>query len=297
MAIDINTYARTPAAVFDLNGECCYSNRNEGVPCRIKVGPRRWLEEYVIPEKLGVTIWLQENGQTTYLRNEPVQASVDKDGVLTVDMASFAKEYFGKEDVHFCDSEHWKWYKNRTWSDTFLTTGFGIAAHSSTWLDISIHHNTLRLLPGTLNLCGHDVRHIYWETFYDEMGAPSEAMRPLVKEILSGPHTASAKGFLKRMKQLKPLQECGFHTLTFSTDRGMFSLRTGLNRSLSIRLNGEDPMNLGYEPNIHNSTLQDIEILLQMLQASDADEIRAKAEEFHGQGLLVLPKSDDRKRK
>ena len=56
MMIDINTYAYTPATVFDLHGACPSTNQRAGVPCRIKVGPRRWLKKQVIPEKLSVTI-------------------------------------------------------------------------------------------------------------------------------------------------------------------------------------------------------------------------------------------------
>lgn len=290
MAIDINTYAFTPAAVFDLNGECTSYNRNEGVPCRIKVGPRRWLERRVIPEELSVTIWLEENDRTTYLRGEPVQTSVDKDGILTVDMVTFAREYFGKERVHFCDSEHWKWYKNRGWSGAFLTTDCGIAAHSSTWLDISVHHSNLYLMPGTLNLCGHDVRHIYWETFCDELASPGESMRPLTEMILSGPHTASAEDVIRRLKQVKCLQDWGFNHLEIRTDRGVFSIGVGLDRYLSVNLKEDGQIATGYEPNRENNVLEDTDLLLQMLQASDAEEIRAKAEALHQKGLLVKRK-------
>lgn len=292
--IDINKYAFTPASVFDLNGRCWSHDRSNGVPCRIKVGPRRWLEEHVIPEELSVTIWQEKHGQSIYLQNEPVQTSVDKNGVLTVDMAAFAKEYFGKDHIHFCDSEHWKWYKKQPWSDTFLTADYGIAAHRSAWLDISVNHSNLFLLPGALNLCGHDVRHIYWETFCDELGAPGEEIRPLVTEILSSPHTVSAEDFKKRIKQLKSLKEYGFNRLEIRTDRGRFAIGVGLDRYLNIDLAQEGPVVTGYEPKQCSDVQEALDILLLMLQSSNADEIRAKSEDLHRNGLLVQRK--DRKR-
>ena len=290
MAIDINTYAFTSAAVFDLNGECHTYNRNEGVPCRIKVGPRRWLNERVIPEELGVTIWQEKDGHTTYLRGEPVQTSVDKDGVLTLDMASFAKEYFGKENVHFCSSEDWKWYKERAWSDTFLTTDYGIAGHRSTWLDISVHHSDLYLMPGTLNLCGHDIRHIYWETFCDTLAAPGESMRPITEEILGGSHTISAEDVIKRLKQVTNLEEWGYNRLSIRTDRGYFGIGVGLDRYLRVDFKDGGQILHGYEPNQKNSVLVNTDILLQMLQASCEDEVHAKIEELQQAGLLIKRK-------
>lgn len=289
--MDMNQYICTPAAVFDLQGRCWLSSRDKGVPCRIKVGPRRWLNETVIPEELGVTIWQEKDGRTTYLQNEPVQTSVDKDGVLTVDMAAFAKEYFGKEHVSFCDSEHWKWYKNRAISDTFLTTDHGIATNSCTWLDISVNHSHLYLMPGTLNICGHDVRHIYWETFCDELSAPGESMRPITEEILNGHHTVTAKDAIKRLKQVKCLKDWGYNRLNIRTDRGSFGIGVGLDRYLSVELLGECQLVSGYEPNRKNTVLEDTDILLQLLQASGADEVRALTEALQQRGLLVKCKS------
>ena len=290
MMIDINTYAYTPATVFDLHGACPSTNQRAGVPCRIKVGPRRWLKKRVIPENLSVTIWQERHGQTTYLQHEPVQTSVDKNGILTVDMAAFAQETFGKDHVHFCDSNHWNWHKNYGWSDTFLTTDYGIAAHSSAWLDISVHHSNLYLMPGTLNLCGHDVRHISWETFCDELAAPGESMRSLVTELLSGPHTASAEDVIKRLKQVKYLEDWGFNRLTIRTDRGRFSMSVGLNRSLSVELKEGSPMMSVYEPSQTNNICENLNLLLQMLQAADGEEIRSNAEALHRNGLLVKRK-------
>lgn len=290
MMIDLNTYAYTPATVFDLHGACPSTNQRAGVPCRIKVGPRRWLEKRVIPEELSVTIWQESHGQTTYLQREPVQTSVDKNGVLTVDMASFAQETFGKERVHFCDSDDWKWHKNRGWSDTFLTTDCGIAAHRSTWLDISAHHSNLYLMPGTLNLCGHDVRHIYWETFCDELAAPGASMRSLVTELLNGPHSTSAEDVIRRLKQVKYLEDWGFNRLAIRTDRGQFGIGVGLDRYLNIDLKEDGPMVSGYEPNRKNDIWENLDLLLQMLQAVDGDAIRSRVEVLHQNGLLVTRK-------
>lgn len=288
--IDLNKYICTPAAIFDLQGCCWPSERSKGVPCRIKVGPRRSLTKYVIPEELGVTIWQEHDGQTTYLRGEPVQTSVDGDGVLTVDMVAFARAYFGKEHVQFCSSQDWKWHKSLSISDVFLTTGHGMAAHRSAWLDISVNHSDLFLLPGILNLCGHDVRHIYWETFCDDLSASSESMRPLVEALLSAPHTVSAKDVLRRLKQVKYLQDWGFNRLWIRTDRGCFGVGVGLDRYLSAELTQEGSVLSGYEPNRENSVLTDVDILLQLLCASDGEEIRAAADALLQKGLLVRRK-------
>jgi len=287
MSIDINTYAFTPAAVFDLNGACRSCNRSEGVPCRIKVGPRRWLEERVIPGELSVTLWQEKHGETIYLRSEPVQTFVDKNGVLSVDMAAFAQEYFGKEHVHFCSSEHWQWYKHRSGSDCFLTTDHGIATHRCTWLDISVNHSNLYLLPGTLNLCGHDVRHIYWETFCDDLANTGEAMRPLVEELLASPHNVSAEEFIRRLKGVKLLEEWGFNRLELRTDRGSFGIGVGLDRYLRVDLNEGGQVVSGYEPKRYTGVWESLDILLQLLQAPDSESVRAKAEALLRQKLLI----------
>jgi len=290
MAINLNSLISTPAAVFELHGECLTTNCHEGTLCRIRVGPRRWLTEYVFPERLGVTLWLENHGQITYLRQEPVQPSVDENGALTVDMAAFAQTYFGREHIHFCDSRDWKWNRHGAQSGTFLSTDRGLAACRSAWLDISVHHSNLFLLPGTLRLCGHDVRQIYWETFCDDLSASGASVRPLTEALLGAAHTASPQEILRRLEQIELLREWGFNRLTIRTDRGRFSIGTGLDRFLSVDLNEGGQIVSRYEPNRKNSILQDTEILLQLLQASDKDELCTKAEDLFRQGLLIQRK-------
>ena len=58
--IDIKKYIGCPAAVFELHG-CAntFRNPNEGVACRIKVGPRRFLNARVYPQQLKLLLWQQ----------------------------------------------------------------------------------------------------------------------------------------------------------------------------------------------------------------------------------------------
>ena len=282
-SMNMHDYIVTPAAVFDLNCRRKYSDPKAGTPCRIKVGPRRWLEEDVHPEELSVTIWLERDGHITYLPNEPVQTSVDKNGVLTVDMASFAQEYFGKDNVSFCDSEHWQWYKYRPSSDTFLTTDYGAAVAHTFWLDGCSVFSYVYLMPGTLNLCGQDIRQISWQTHLSAQGADGESMRPLIEAALSGPHTISRKDLIKRLKALESLQCLTFGYLRIRTDSGEFHMGDHLN----VQLNGVDLITDAYAPNRNNRDTENVDILLQMLEASSADKIRAAVDANVGQGRLV----------
>lgn len=285
--INLNQYIYTPAAIFDLQGCCYYSDRKSGIPCRIKVGPRRWLEEVVCPEKLAVTLWQERDGVITYLPSEPVQPTPDRDGVLMLDMVAFAYAYFGKEQVSFCDSQSWKWYKYDARSDVFLATPYGIASSYSVWLDIDITHSTLRFRPGTLKLCGHDVRSIYWSTFCDEVGASGALMHPLIEATLSGSHTVSAEAFMGYVSSSKLLLQEGFNRLMICTDQGRFDLSVGLGKALNIF--GEDGIQIlaGYEPAPENSIEDHLSLLLQLMQAATADEICATAENLLRQGLVV----------
>lgn len=286
-SMNMHDYMTTPAAVFDLNGRREYSDSKAGTPCRIKVGPRRWLEEYVHPEELNVTIWQERDGHITYLPDEPVRMSVDKNGVLTVDMASFAQEYFGKNNVSFCDSESWQWYKYRPSSDTFLTTDYGVAVAHTFWLDCCSVISNLYLMPGTLHLCGQDVRQINWQTHLSSQGADGESMRPLIEAALSGPHTISRKDLVKRLKALDHLQCLTFGHLYIRTEQGEFTM----GNDLHVRLNGAGLVTDAYAPSPNNRDTENVDILLQTLEASSADKLRAAVDANVRQGRLVRKRS------
>lgn len=282
-SINMHDYIVTPAAVFDLNGRRTYSDPKAGTPCRIKVGPRRWLENDVHPEELSVTIWLERDGHITYLPNEPIQTSVDKNGILTVDMATFAQEYFGNENVSFCDSEHWQRYKYQPSADTFLTTDYGAAVARTFWLDGCSVFSDVYLMPGTLNLCGQDVRQISWETHFSSQGADGESMRPLIETALSGPHAISREDLIKCLKALEYLQCLTFRYLCIRTDSGKFHMSHNLN----VQLNSVDLITDAYAPNRNNRDTENVDILLQMLEASSAGKIRAAVDANVRQGRLV----------
>ena len=285
--MSLNTYIHTPARIFHLNGRCWSCEQGKGVPCRIKVGPRRWLTENVIPEELSVTIWQEQGDGITYLPNEPVQTSVDPNGILTLDMVTFAREYFGKDNVSFCSSDTWKWNKHGASSNIFLMTDRGFAASSASWLDISIYHSDLFVAPGTLKLCGQDVRHIYWETFCEDLTASGEAIRPMVEAIFSGTHSISAENLRRCLEKLEAMQNGGFNHMVICTERGRFDLHNGLDQYLCVELKDEGDVLKNYAPYRMNGAMKDIEILLQMLEASDGEAIQRKAKDFLNEGLLI----------
>ena len=279
-SIDIKKYIDCPAAVFDLQGRC-WPSETGGVPCRIHVGPRRFLNVTVHPEELKLTLWHSEGGQLTYLPGEPVETTVDQDGTLLVDAVELVKQHFGKPEG-YCAPDQWRWNKYRPWSDIFLTTPYGLASSYSVWLDIDWTHSTLRFVPGTLTLCGHDVRSIHWSTFQDECGAHSATMRPLVEQLLSGPRTLTAEDL---MKPLRSIRDPHLNALTIITDRGEYVLDSSLNPYIAVRLADGTGVG-GYQFKGYTSALTQVDIALQLMQADSAEDIRATLERLKQSGLV-----------
>lgn len=283
--ICLNRFIHTPAAVFDLAGHCYFSERSDGTPCRIKVGPRRFLNTYVHRDKLRLILLQNIDGKTTYLPNEPVDVTEDEHGTLFIDAVALAKKYFGK-DLPFCDTDDWKRHKNGAYSDVFLAGEHGVALHHSAWLDINVSHSTLLFAPGALTLEGHDVRSIYWHTFCEELSAAYEPLRSMVTELLSKPHILSTEDFLRPLKDMALLNEEGFNKLKICTDRGVYDMDTNVAASISVQLDGKSVVPTHYLTKYRTTPFQCIDILLRLMQASSGEEVCARLQDCHQLGLI-----------
>ena len=283
--ICLNRFIYTPAAVFDLAGRCYTHEQSEGTPCRIKVGPRRFLNTYVRREELRLILLQGSNGTTTYLPNESVDVTEDEHGTLFIDAVDLAKKYFGK-NIHFCDADDWKRFKNQAYSNVFLVGDHGVAQHYSAWLDINVSHSTLLFAPGTLTLEGHDVRSISWHTFCEELSAAYEPLRSMVTELLSKPHSLSAEDFLRPLKDVALLNEEGFNELRICTDRGVYDMDTNVASAISVHLNGENVVPTHYRTKYRTAPIQCIDILLRLRQASSDEEVCTKLQDYHQLGLI-----------
>ena len=95
---------------------------------------------------------------------------------------------------------------------------------------------------------------------------------------------------MNRLKGIDLLQEYGFNHLKIRTDRGDYDLGIGLGETLTVSLKGEGIVGSEYKPSRRNKVLQDIDLLLQLLQAADGEAVYAKLTELHQQGLLAKAK-------
>ena len=281
--IDIRKYIDCPAAVFDLQGRV-YRDE-EGVPCRIKVGPRRFLNTRVCPEELKVVLWSRKDGAVTYLHGLEVPVERKEDGSLELDATALVKKHFGKR-FSYCDKDQWRWNKKRVWSDTFLATDLGVAATRTVWLDIDWTHSNLFFAPGVLKLCGHEVSSIYWATFSGTCGAAERDVRPLVEKLLSAPHALEGEDVKKRLEEIP---ELWFNRLSIRTDRGNYSVDTSMGEELSVELADGTGIG-GYRVRRACSCLDQVEILLRLMKADGEAQIKAALETLREQGLVTRTK-------
>ena len=108
--------------------------------------------------------------------------------------------------------------------------------------------------------------------------------------------TARDKKTEEQLGDIVPqLKEWGYNRLEIRTDRGRFGIGVGLDRYLSVDLVEDGQVVSGYEPNRDNSILEDTSILLELLQASGEDGVRAKMDVLREQGLLTPRKNQKRK--
>ena len=77
--ISLTPFLMSKAKIFDLHG---HTKGPRGVPCRIKVGPRRTLDTRVDPDRFTMDFWCAGKEQVIYLRGQPIPQERDEDGVL-----------------------------------------------------------------------------------------------------------------------------------------------------------------------------------------------------------------------
>lgn len=284
-SINLRTYICCPASIFELHGLHWSSEKDKGVPCRVKVGPRRFLEQRADLENLELVLWMDKDGQVTYLPHQPADVTTDEDGVVLIDAVALARRYFGK-DISFCGKETWRAYKAHPYTGTIHYTEYGLATSHTTWLDISWNHSGVDLLPGTLKLCGHDVLNISWSSFGDACASHSEAIRPLVEEILREPHAISAETFRQALETAGVIEEYGINRLQIRTDRGDYVIDSSISEYIAVSLKDDPETVDGYGPSRRCSPLKQVDIMLELLQASTAGEVRAVLEANRKRGLL-----------
>ena len=67
--ISLTPFLISKAKIFDLHG---HTKGPRGVPCRVKVGPRRILDTSVDPDRFTMAFWCAGKEQVTYLRGQPI---------------------------------------------------------------------------------------------------------------------------------------------------------------------------------------------------------------------------------
>lgn len=272
--IDIGNYIYCPAHIINLQGQVWKDD--DGVPCRIRVGPRRFLDTRVLPEELKLILWYRKNGKVHYLSNLEVPVQVKEDGSLALDAVALVKSHFG-EDFTYCSKDQWCRNKRRFWSDVFLVTDLGIADSHTTWLDIGWTHSTLYFAPGALKLCGHEVHSIYWATFSGTSGATNKEVRPLVEKLLNAPHTLEAEDI---REALTKIPDFWFNRLSVSTDRGTYTLDTSLHDGISVKLTDDDSKIEQDKVCRNCSCPEQVDLLLRMMNADGAKKIREVLEKY-----------------
>ena len=206
--------------IFDLQG-CVSSDEPGGDPCRVKVGPRRFLDITVLPELFKANIWTNKNGTVRYLVDLPIPEQRDKHGKRVFDAVDFLQQHIGES--HPCSAEQFQWGKRLgLWSNTFLATENGAATAHSYWLDISVYHSELRLAPGTLTVCGQEVQSIVWKSFSSTTSASEEVLRPLVETLLHGAHQLDIGKIMRQVPSLYRADGLDFLDLSIQTDSGSY---------------------------------------------------------------------------
>ena len=219
--VSISSYVG-PITLFDLQG-CTDSNEPGGEPCRIKVGPRRFLEITVSPAHFRADIWTIKDGQALYLVGENIPERRDKSGKRLFDAVEFLQERIGKS--YPCSADNFKRGKWHTlWSDTFLTTEYGAAKSRESWLDISVYHSNLYFAPGALTICGQEVQSIYCSSFSECTRASKEVLRPLMEKLLSAPHQLGINDIRNRLPGLYKADALSFNDLFVETDSGTYNM-------------------------------------------------------------------------
>ena len=272
--ISLTPFLMSKAKIFDLHG---HTNGPRGVPCRVKVGPRRILDTRVDPDRFTLDFWCAGKEQVTYLRGQPIPQERDQDGVLFFDAEAFLQKYLGG-DYCLCNNDNFRRKKEHLGSDTFLTTEYGAASSLISWTDFPMVYSYLYFAPGALTLCGRNVRSISWETFNENYAASGDAVRSLVEKLLSGPHDLTLGSFLKPLRRVRDLT---FNYLWIQTDQGSCTVTTTVGEPLSVTLKGkfsEECIAASTEP------LKVLKLGLMLLGAADRKAARRTLNRLYRQG-------------
>ena len=208
-----------PAPLFDLRGytDCAVSGSK---PCRVKVGPRRFLNIDVYPEQFKCDLWAVADGQVIYLAGQDIPEQWDGNGVRYFDAEAFLREHLGSSSP--CSSNCYRSLKENDYgSTTFLATDYG-AATSSTGRQGT--YSKLFFAPGTLTLCGQNVRTIRWSSTEGNNSARGTVLRPLVEAALNGAHQLGVSDVKAQLPMLHKAGGLDFDVLRIETDSGTYSI-------------------------------------------------------------------------
>ena len=275
-------------SVFDLHG-CADSGETGGVPCRVRVGPRRFLDITVFPRHFKCNVWARKDGKAVYLPGQEIPEQRDKHGTLFFDVLPYLRQRLGWECACTVDEYNWA-QRRRLWSDTFLSTEYGVAAAYSSWQDITVYHSSLHLAPGALTVCGHDVQAISWDSFDRKSDARSEVLRPLVEKALTAPHCLDDSDIQRLLPGLEADGGLDFLGLCVTTDRGTFSMEygyTGSTLSASLADGGK-----GACRTVSTKPSEVLGLMLKLMQADSQETLDAQLSNMHLLDLVTDVEED-----
>lgn len=269
--------------IFDLQG-CVDPGEPGGEPCRVKVGPRRFLDITVLPDHFKADIWSNKNGPICYLVGLPIPEQRDKQGRRIFDAVDFLQQHIGES--YPCPAEQFKWGKRLgLWSHTFLATEYGAAAAHSSWLDISVYDSELCLAPGALTVCGQEVQSITWRSFSETSCASKELLRPLVETLLHGSHQPGIREITEQVTSLYSAGGLDLNGLTVHTGSGFYYMEYFWKGS-SIRVSLSDGRSASCRT-VSSKMPEVLEVLLYLMQATTQEKLEPQLSKLHFLGMVT----------
>ena len=258
--------------IFDLQG-CVDPGEPGGEPCRVKVGPRRFLDITVLPEHFKADIWSNKNGPVLYFVGEPIPEQRDKQGRRIFDAVDFLQQHIGES--YPCPAEQFKRGKRLgLWSRTFLTTEYGAATSHSSWLDISVYDSELCLAPGTLTVCGQEMQSIAWKTFSGTSSASEEVLRPLVEMLLHGSHQLDFHEIMEQVHFLYSVGGLDLNSLAVHTGSGFYYMECSW-KGCSIWVSLADGGSVSCRT-VSSDMPEVLEVLLYLMQANTREKLETQ---------------------
>ena len=269
--------------IFDLQG-CVDPGEPGGEPCRVKVGPRRFLDITVLPDHFKADIWSNKNGPICYLVGLPIPEQRDKQGRRLFDAVDFLQQHIGES--HPCPVEQFQRGKRLgIWSNTFLATEYGAATAHSYWLDIWVFDSELRLAPGTLTVCGQEVQSISWESFSQTTSASGEVLRPLVETLLHGPHQLDIGEIIRQVPSLYRADGLNLLELNIQTNFGSYCMEYSWEgSSISVSLSDGGSASCC---TVRTGMPDVLEVLLYLMQANTREALERKLAKMSILGMVT----------